>query len=314
MGTLQTRVRIGNNELYHTMFVIRDMINPVILGWDFFRQHAGNVDSAHGMLWIYGESTPFLHKSQLIPDVCAAIADETVTIPARTKVSVSIRLQTATSGEPLPHGYMGIVDPDDAFKDSRGLGVARTASCATNGTAFVQVMNITEQPIDLFQDTPLGTFVAATSGEENCTVSRIHTYELCDTRPVTVVSHIDTTNNVRKETESMPEISLDGTAISEPQRIEAKTLLNRYSHIFSKYPGDRGRTHLVQHRVPTGDAVPIKQRPRRVPVHLQAEIQHQVKDMLQNDVIEESSSSWASPVVLARKKNGAIRFVLIIGD
>ncbi|KAI8506654.1 hypothetical protein Bbelb_160810 [Branchiostoma belcheri] len=58
----------------------------------------------------------------------------------------------------------------------------------------------------------------------------------------------------------------------------------------------------------TGDCPPIKQRPHRTPLHRQAEIHRQVDTMLADDVIEPSQSPWASPVVLARKKDGSFRF------
>ncbi|GFT72302.1 retrovirus-related Pol polyprotein from transposon 412 [Trichonephila clavipes] len=38
------------------------------------------------------------------------------------------------------------------------------------------------------------------------------------------------------------------------------------------------------------------------------EVQKLIKDMKNNDVIEPSSSPWASPVVLVRKKDGSTRF------
>ncbi|GFS86536.1 retrovirus-related Pol polyprotein from transposon 412 [Trichonephila clavipes] len=77
--------------------------------------------------------------------------------------------------------------------------------------------------------------------------------------------------------------------------------------LFSKTSEDFGRTRLTKHRIDTGDHPPIKQHPRRLPFAKQEEVQKLIKDMKDN-VIEPSSSPWASPIVLVRKKEGSTRF------
>ena len=74
--------------------------------------------------------------------------------------------------------------------------------------------------------------------------------------------------------------------------------------------GKLGRTNLIKHKINTGDHRPIRQHPRRVPLHLQEEAKGQVKKMLQEGVIEPSSSPWSAPVVLVRKKDGTYRYCI----
>ena len=69
-----------------------------------------------------------------------------------------------------------------------------------------------------------------------------------------------------------------------------------------------GRTSLVQHTIDTGNARPIKQAPRRLPIHQRKEAEQHVTQMLDQGVIEKSNSPWASPVVLVKKKDGSTRF------
>jgi hypothetical protein len=87
-----------------------------------------------------------------------------------------------------------------------------------------------------------------------------------------------------------------------------KTLLREYGDIFSKDDSDLGRTGLVRHEISTGEAKPIKQPPRRLPIHQRSEAEQQIKDMLERRVIEESNSPWSSPIVLVKKKDGSTRF------
>ena len=64
----------------------------------------------------------------------------------------------------------------------------------------------------------------------------------------------------------------------------------------------------MTHSIPTGDATPIKQPPRRVPHALRPVIDQQVQKMIESGVIQPSVSPWSSPVVLVRKKDGGFRF------
>ena len=97
-------------------------------------------------------------------------------------------------------------------------------------------------------------------------------------------------------------------ALTNKQKRQVKAFLHEYQDVFANPGGKLGCTDLMEHTIDTGDAKPIKQRPRRVPLS-QREIESQEVDkMLEEGVIEPSDSPWASPVVLVTKKDGSIRF------
>jgi len=60
---------------------------------------------------------------------------------------------------------------------------------------------------------------------------------------------------------------------------------------------------LVRHKIETGDHLPIKQSPRRIPLAKQTEVENLTKDMANLNVIEPSTSPGSSPVV-----DGTTRF------
>ncbi|KAK8788355.1 hypothetical protein V5799_021870 [Amblyomma americanum] len=69
------------------------------------------------------------------------------------------------------------------------------------------------------------------------------------------------------------------------------------------------QTPLTKHRIIVADDQrPLCQRPYRVSSKERDAIRHQVTQMLQDDVIQPSTSPWASPVVLVTKKDGTLRF------
>ncbi|CAH8671217.1 unnamed protein product [Schistosoma bovis] len=53
--------------------------------------------------------------------------------------------------------------------------------------------------------------------------------------------------------------------------------------------------------------MPLRQPPRRVPVHYQPQLESMTKDMLEKKIIVPSSSPWASPIALVKKKDSSLR-------
>ncbi|GFW55657.1 retrovirus-related Pol polyprotein from transposon 412 [Trichonephila clavipes] len=88
----------------------------------------------------------------------------------------------------------------------------------------------------------------------------------------------------------------------------AERLFQEFEDVFSRNSSDIGHTTVTQHRIDTADHPPIKQHPRRLPFAKQEEVATLLREMQENDIIEPSSSPWASPIVLVRKKDGSTRF------
>ncbi|XP_042563837.1 uncharacterized protein LOC122132932 isoform X2 [Clupea harengus] len=96
--------------------------------------------------------------------------------------------------------------------------------------------------------------------------------------------------------------------LTPPQSQQLQGLLERWQGVFAQSEDDYGCTNAVYHTIPTGGAAPIRQRYRPVPPNLYAELRTLLRDMLDGGVVRESSSPWAAPVVLVKKKDGSWRF------
>ena len=69
-------------------------------------------------------------------------------------------------------------------------------------------------------------------------------------------------------------------------------------------------TSLVQHEIKLNDKTPFKERYRRIPPHQYEEVRKHLQEMLEIGAIQRSTSPWASPVVLVRKKDGSLQFCI----
>ena len=94
---------------------------------------------------------------------------------------------------------------------------------------------------------------------------------------------------------------------NEKQKKILASILKDCAEAFSKNEDDLGCTHLGQHEINTGFTLPVKQRPRRIPLAFKGEEEKAIEDLKRKQVIRESTSPWASPIVMVRKSNGQAR-------
>lgn len=94
---------------------------------------------------------------------------------------------------------------------------------------------------------------------------------------------------------------------SEHQRWEALQLLDRNKEVFATSKKDLGCTSTTYHHIYTDDDMPVTERYRRIPPNEYQEVQQHLQELLEKGVIRPSESNYASPIVLVRKKSGALR-------
>ena len=68
-----------------------------------------------------------------------------------------------------------------------------------------------------------------------------------------------------------------------------------------------GHTHLTEHKIDTGSARPVRLPPYRLPQAYRSDVHQELQEMLAQEIIEPSTSEWAAPIVLVKKKDGSLR-------
>ncbi|KAA3678651.1 uncharacterized protein DEA37_0007304 [Paragonimus westermani] len=100
---------------------------------------------------------------------------------------------------------------------------------------------------------------------------------------------------------------LTRTASPYTERLMLASLLRSLPDVFQYGSEEPERTGPVHHEIDTGDHHPLRQPARRIPVHYQSQLNTLIQDMLNKRVIRLSTSLWASPIVLVKKKDGSLR-------
>ncbi len=97
--------------------------------------------------------------------------------------------------------------------------------------------------------------------------------------------------------------------LTDPKDLRrAQDLLLEYWSFFS-HDGSSGKTNLVKHRIVTPpDAMPIKDKYRPIPPMLEPDFKRQLDEWLRLGAVEESDSPWSANIVVAKKKDGSVRY------
>ena len=215
-----------------------------------------------------------------------------------------------------------IIEPSTEFTETYPLLMAPTVVDLNRGaTQKVRVLNPFDTEVSIKQDSVVGlaetfsnmkTLVQTEDETESgnyCSVRRIKSSDESACIRTAVSSNHETGSMseqiIPTHLKKLYDDSIQGKTEKEKQSIA--NLLIKYQDVFSKTEFDLGRTHLGEHVIDTGDAKPIKQRPRRVPIAFADQEEKVIKQMEEQKIIRKSNSPWASPLCLVMKPNGKVR-------
>ena len=133
--------------------------------------------------------------------------------------------------------------------------------------------------------------------------------ELLDESTINIVSENSIDQTSPHEPVSSQRIPQDMIPedITDDEKEKLLALLELYIDVIGS-DNDLGCTKVLHHNIDTGSASPIRQPVRRLSLPAKEEVKKLLGEMLQKNVISPSTSPWASPIVLVRKKDESTRF------
>ena len=310
LGTLGcTRVRIQvDSTPVECDVIVAAVSDPGILGLDFLRQQKCqiNLESNEMVMKSQNGSTSVREQSECnvaLRDDCIVAAHSEAIIPA----DVSSCLE-------VPHC---LVSGKPEFEEKYQLKVASSLGNPCEGWVPVRILNPRAEDVHLFKGTVMGCAERVESVEpflqheretllsNDASLATIEEDSSELLRPNSSEA-VYRPSDIPKHLVELFERSKDNLSEGEQARL-IETLI-RYQSAFAKDSMDLGRTDIIEHTIDTGDAKPIKQRPRQTPLAFREQEAAEIQKMLDKGIIVESNSPWSSPVVLVRKADNSIRF------
>lgn len=224
-------------------------------------------------------------------------AGSTVKVRGRRPCRVlggTVKMVAATCSA-LFSGYGTLFEPIDSGLPE-GLLVSPALVQVTQGTVYIPVVNVGTRDVVLYPRTRLGRIDAASVVSLPKDVVEVRSVAASPAHTLPAVVTIE--DQIR---------DLDLSPLNDLEQEQVRLLLLKYSSVFSTHEGDLGCTTLISHDIPLLDQVPVKQRYRRIPPSDYEAVKTHINQLLQAQVIRESSSPFASPIVLVKKKDGSLR-------
>ena len=85
------------------------------------------------------------------------------------------------------------------------------------------------------------------------------------------------------------------------------TILSKFSEVFTDVPK---QTQVIECDLHLTTDDPIRSKPYPVPQAVRDTMKKEINDLLSLGIIQRSTSSYASPVVMVRKKDGTVSFCI----
>ena len=111
-----------------------------------------------------------------------------------------------------------------------------------------------------------------------------------------------------KDEEWMEKIDLAHLSTNEQKQVRA--MLKRVAGVFSRNKDDIGAIDDLKMKINLKDDEPVKASYTSIPKPLYKEVQEYVEDLLANGWVQKSHSSYSSPMVCVRKKDGKLRLCI----
>ena len=288
LGIVNLSVKINGTDFYYDFHVVDSIPHSVIIGIDFLQANNVTINVAQRSM-NFPDSTAKI--SILETNTGLARCVESCKLQANSETILPVHVSRRMEGEQV------LLEPTPNLVRKK-LMAARCTVTVNQGKSVFRILNPTDKPIYLPR-----RFVLAKVEEFDP-----HSVQQLDDKISAKVNIINKQPTTCREN---LEFDLTHSDIPENKKIRLKQFLKENKQVFASNLKELGQTDRYRHRIETVDNAPgVKMPFYRQPPHLQKETDRQITELLENKIIVPSTSSWFSPILLLKKKDGTYRFAV----
>lgn len=170
----------------------------------------------------------------------------------------------------------------------------------------MKILNPTQSPITLRRNSKLAD-VSPCLAVEDVTVTQglCRPHNVTDSAFTKPFPSVDPTQLLREY--GLGDIDIDGCEVSKSCKEELASLIVSYCDVFLRDRLDCGEVKDFVHRIHLCDERPFRLPYRRIPPAHYHKLREVLSDMEEKGIISKSISEYASPLVMAWKKDGSLR-------
>ena len=284
---------VGDRLIEHEFLVVDNLNLPgisIVIGFDLISQVGLEIIPGNGTHVYFGSNKiPILMNTNSLnvnviklEEKCPLLhLTEDVCIPAQTVLTV----QTNISDE--------CVNPDELFL----INAVETCRdfCLTEAVVKLEGKSVSI-PIYNFSPVPLKML----QGTQIAYLEKVTLPDFYNVAPVSVEPANNDEVIQRLLEENTPPLYVNGI----------RDIVMHYREQFVILNEKTGSTSYLPFEIDTQGARPIAQRPYRLPIAYETEVNRQLSQMLEEGIISRSKSPWASPMVVVKKKDQGLRICI----
>jgi len=261
IGTVKTPVIIGK-QVENIEFLVGNFSDEMIIGMKDLKTFGLTIDFSTGVvkqgkLWL-----PTLDQNRK-PLVNKVIVSRVCVLAPRTQSIIQACVQTRKCGTTKEEKSNPVMlNPVQSVINELGVLPARSLHDEHKKIIPVLMYNPREEPVVIEPNTILGllTPVETVPEEEQLAYMREHMNKPTDCRRTG--DSKDTNSTLPEHVQDLYKRSIE--LLGESEREMIKRFLIKNADVYSKHEFDLGKTNVLEHKLPTGDAIPIRCPPNRL--------------------------------------------------
>ncbi|CAG2197506.1 unnamed protein product [Mytilus edulis] len=274
-GKIDLDIDVNGLVMPFSFYILRDVGFHLILGQDFLTTHKANIDFSNGCVSFHNDFTiAALESGKNLERYFIANTNKTLTLKAYTENDIQLSINK------FPTNTTVLLEPHDNLINRQILG-SNCLSVVKNAKVYYRVLNPTNEDIVIKANSPISK-VWKSPTKPICALDNKSKSDVQFQDPIKEALNLN--------------VTIDSDNITKEQHQKLLKLIGSNRNVFAKDASELGKTDLHYHNIETTNEAPVRSKRFQYSPKMQEVMETQIKNLKENDIIEESMSPYHSSV------------------